>query len=328
MRAEELFSDEQMSDQRWKVSEAEDGWRLDKWLAAAARLGSRSRALAAIERGKVFINDLEQTAADAGRRLRAGETIRLWMDRPGTAKRRPTFPRRVAGLDLIYEDEALLVVAKPAGLLTLPVAGQPREPSLLNRVEDYLRAQGKRRPLVVHRIDRDTSGLVLFAKTPPAQARLKEQFAQREPERIYWAVVYGQPEPSAGTWRDFLRWDREYLRQRPARARDERAREALSHYRVLEKYQGASLIEVRLVTGKRHQIRFQAGRRGHPLVGERMYVFEHTPREQLDFGRQALHAYRLSLRHPMDLRRLTFEAPLPEDFLSLLARLRPPGGEV
>ena len=306
----------------WQVSAKEEGSRLDKWLAAAERLGSRSRALAAIERGKVLLDGVEQTVADCGRRLRAGETVRLWMDRPGTSKRRPFAPRRVSDLDVIYEDDALLVIAKPAGLLAVSLQRKSYETSLYDKVADHLRSQGKRRPLVVHRIDRDTSGLVVFAKTPAAQTSLQEQFEKRQPERIYWAVVYGSPAPDSETWRDLLVWDRDHLVQKPARARDARAKEAVSHYRVLEKYQGASLIEVRLVTGKRNQIRIQAGLRGHPLVGEQMYVFEPAPRRQIDFARQALHAYRLSFRHPTTNKWLSFEAPLPEDFSSLLDRLR------
>lgn len=312
----------QNSGQVWQVSEQEEGWRLDKWLAAAERLGSRSRALAAIERGKVLLNDAEQTTSDAGRRLHAGETIRLWMDRPGTSKRRPDTKRRVSGLDIVYEDEALIVIAKPAGLLTVALDGQRQEPSLQDKIKEHWRSQGKRRPLVVHRIDRDTSGLVVFAKTLPAQERLKEQFERREPERVYWAVVYSCPQPSAGTWRDFLVWDQDRLMQKPAQISHEQAKEAISHYRVLEKYQRASLLEVRLVTGKQHQIRVQAGRRGHSLVGERQYVFEPAPRQPIDFPRQALHACRLGFRHPVNDRPLDFEAPLPEDFQSLLSRLR------
>jgi 23S rRNA pseudouridine1911/1915/1917 synthase len=322
MPSKHSSASKQHSGQAWQVSEQEEGWRLDKWLAAAERLGSRSRALAAIERGKVLLDGDEQTSGDAGRRLRAGETIRLWMDRPGTSKRRPITGRRASGLDIIYEDDALLVIAKPAGLLTVALGVQPHEPSLADKVAQHLRSQGKRRPLTVHRIDRDTSGLVVFAKTPQAQTRLKAQFERREPERIYWAVVYGCPQPGAGSWRDSLVWDRQYLVQKPARGHEARAQEAVSHYRVLEEFEGASLIEVRLVTGKRNQIRMQAGRRGHPLVGERQYLFEPAPRQLIDFPRQALHAYRLGFQHPADGRALSCEAPLPEDFQTLLDRLR------
>ena len=175
--------------QRWQVSEAEAGARLDKWLAAAERLGSRAKALAAIERGKVFVNDVEQAGADAGRRLQAGATIRLWMDHPGSAARRYS-ERHDAGLHLLYEDSSLLVVNKPAGLLTVPLPAAFDEVSLYDLVKHHLRSQSKREPLIVHRIDRDTSGLVVFAKTGTAQHQLKDQFERRTAERIYLAIVY------------------------------------------------------------------------------------------------------------------------------------------
>jgi 23S rRNA pseudouridine1911/1915/1917 synthase len=186
----------------------------------------------------------------------------------------------------------------------------------------HLRPHGKRRPLVVHRIDRDTSGLVVFAKTVRGQDALKDQFRRRDVERVYWAVVYGHPTPSAGTWRDHLVWDTTALIQKETSPGDPRGKEAISHYRVIEVYQGTSLLEVRLETGKRNQIRLQARLRGHTLVGERRYVYGPDSLRPLAFGRQALHAHRLSFRHPVDGRPLSFEAPLPADLTGMLARLR------
>jgi 23S rRNA pseudouridine1911/1915/1917 synthase len=310
-----------MSDQNWQVSESEAGLRLDKWLAAAGRLGSRSKALSAIERGKVFVNGAEQTVADAARRLAAGETVKLWMDRPGSAERRYT-ERRESGLHLLYEDSSLLVINKLAGLLTVPLPSQPDEPSLLDQVKHHLRSSKKSTPLVVHRIDRDTSGIVLFAKTPEAQRNLKEQFERRKAERDYLAVVYGHPKPERGTWRDFLAWDQRQVRQQRAERSDRSAKEAVCHYRTLEKFSGAALIEVSLVTGKRNQIRVQAGLRGHPLVGEKKYVYEPAPPGKIKFGRQALHARRLKFSHPINGRPMNFEVEPPDDFQELINGLR------
>jgi 23S rRNA pseudouridine1911/1915/1917 synthase len=310
-----------MNDANWQVNESESGLRLDKWLAAAERLGSRSKALSAIERGKVFINGAEQTVGDAARRLQAGETVRLWMDRPGSAERRYA-ERRESGLHLLYEDSSLLVIDKPAGLLTVPLPSQPDEPSLLDQVKHHLRSHKKLAPLVVHRIDRDTSGIVVFAKNPEAQRNLKEQFERRKAGRVYLAVVYGHPKPEQGTWRDFLAWDQDELRQRRAERRDRNAKEAVCHYRTLEKFPGAALIEVSLVTGKRNQIRVQAGLRGHPLVGEKKYVYEPPPRHRVEFGRQALHAHRLKFLHPVNDRPMNFEVAPPDDFQELITRLR------
>ncbi|MBI4265242.1 MAG: RluA family pseudouridine synthase [Acidobacteria bacterium] len=228
--------------------------------------------------------------------------------------------RRSRGLDILYEDETLLVLNKPAGLLSVPLERRRGAASAYDLLEDHLRPRGKRRPLVVHRIDRDTSGLVIFAKTAFAQQGLKEQFERREPDRVYLAIVRGHPDPPQGTWRDRLVWDAKALIQRRTRQSDPRGKDAVSHYRVLESFPGASLVEVRLETGKRNQIRIQAQLRGHPLVGERRYGS--GAREPIAFCRQALHAHRLAFSHPVDGRPLRFEAPIPADLEELLARLR------
>jgi 23S rRNA pseudouridine1911/1915/1917 synthase len=245
------------------------------------------------------------------------------MDRPGSARQRTR--RANSGgeqLQIVYEDDALIVVNKPAGLLSVPLP----EPEDSESVQDYLvallRSRGKRRPLVVHRIDRDTSGLVIFAVRSDAQLHLKDQFRRREPERTYLAIVYGVPSPPVGSWRDHLVWDDHSLIQRATHAGDPRGKESLSEYRLLEDFGDASLIEVRLVTGKRNQIRIQARLRGHTLIGEQRYIYGPDELRTIDFPRQALHAFRLSFVHPLSGRDLTFEAPLPSDMEGLVQALR------
>jgi 23S rRNA pseudouridine1911/1915/1917 synthase len=304
----------------WQVGPGDEGVRLDKFLASPDRVGSRSRAASALERGKIIVNGQDVTLADAARRLVPGDVVRLWMDRPGTSK-----PHRAVELDdvtIVFEDEALFVVNKPAGLLAVPLPLRNAAPSVYDILQDHLRPRGKRRPLVVHRIDRDTSGLVVFAKDEATQLHLKGQLRRREPERVYLAVVYGHPDPAAGIWRDYMVWDDRDLIQKETHPQDQRGKEAISEYRVLEAFREASLIEVRLHTGKRNQIRLQARLRGHTLVGERRYVFGPEHLRPIDFRRQALHAFRLAFKHPRDGRALTFEAPLPEDMLALLDALR------
>jgi len=305
----------------WTVGSAEAGARLDKYLAAGERLGSRAKAIAALDRGKIFLNGDEASPSDASRLVVEGDTVRAWMDRPGSAKPRPR-ARSVGDLLILYEDEDVLVVNKPAGLLAVPLERRAAAPSVYDRLEDHFRARGRRiRPFVVHRIDRDTSGIVVFAKHAKAQAALKEQFRRREPERVYWAVVYGHPDPPQGTWRDHLTWDTKALIQKETSPRDPRGSEAISEYRVLKRFRAASLIEVRLRTGRRNQIRIQARLRGHTLVGERRYVYGPDDLRTIQFERQALHARRLSFLHPADGRPLAFDAPPPADFDSLVARL-------
>jgi 23S rRNA pseudouridine1911/1915/1917 synthase len=307
----------------WTVTAREAGVRLDKFLAGADRIGSRVRAATALERGKIFLNDREMTPDRAGTRLAAGDVVRAWMDRPGSAKRRATLGDD-RDLPIVYEDDTLVVLDKPAGLLAVPLPLRRRENarSVFDDLKEYLRRRGRRRPFVVHRIDRDTSGLVLFAKSAAAQDHLKGQFKRHLPERVYQAVVYGHPSPASGSWRDHLVWDDRSLIQKETHPRDPRGKEAISDYRVLEELKGAAVIEVRLVTGRRNQIRIQARLRGHTLVGEQRYTYGPDTLRSIAFPRQALHAHRLAFKHPVDGRELRFEAPLPQDLVDLIARLR------
>jgi 23S rRNA pseudouridine1911/1915/1917 synthase len=309
---------------QWTLGPDDAGVRLDKYLAAPERAGSRPRAAAALERGKVFLNERQATLADAATRLSAGDIVRFWADRPGSAKRPQTIGD-ARDLTIVYEDDALVVLDKPAGLLAVPLPLRRRfdAPSVFEDLKAYMRRRGRRRPFVVHRIDRDTSGLVLFAKSESAQDVLKEQFKRRQPERVYRAVVYGQPSPPEGTWRDHLVWDLNALIQKETHARDPRGKEAISHYRLVEPLGAASLIEISLVTGKRNQIRIQARLRGHTLVGEQRYIYGPDALRTIEFPRQALHAFRLAFRHPDDDREMRFEAPLPDDLTTLIAHLRP-----
>jgi 23S rRNA pseudouridine1911/1915/1917 synthase len=231
----------------WTVAGSDAGQRLDKFLAGAERLGSRARAATALERGKIYLNGAEAGIADAARHLSAGDLVRLWMDRPGSAKRKPR-SGAVGALDIVYEDDELIVVNKPAGLLSVPLERKADASSVYELVEDRFRSHGKRRPLVVHRIDQDTSGLVVFAKHADAQRQMRAQFARREPERVYLAVVYGHPEPPSGTWRDTLVWDAKALIQKQTHPRDPAGMTAVSEYHTVERFREASLIEVRLLT--------------------------------------------------------------------------------
>ena len=305
----------------WRIEERSAGIRLDKFLADATRLGSRGRAMSALERGKIYLNDVEAGVVDAGHRLVAGDSVRVWLDRPGSAKGNPR-TGRVGGVDIVYEDDELIVVNKPAGILSVPLERRPDALSILGQLENRFKSHGRKRVFPVHRIDQNTSGLVVFAKHVASQRVLKEQFKRREPHRVYWAVVYGRPEPNEGTWRDVLVWDEKALIQKQTHPRDPRGQEALSRYRVLEAFDETSLIEVTLQTGRRNQIRIQARLRGHMLVGEDRYVYGPGSLRPIEFGRQALHARQLSIRHPVHGRSLEFEAPLPSDFLELLTRLR------
>jgi 23S rRNA pseudouridine1911/1915/1917 synthase len=313
----------------WTVERGEAGQRLDKFLAAADRAGSRSRAADALVRGRVFVGDAEMAAADGARPVAAGEVVRLWIDRPGSAARGAA-PRARHGLETLFEDDTLIVVNKPAGMLSVPLddAAPATAPgadgaSVLDLLQQRYRSHGGREPFVVHRIDRDTSGVVVFALTSRARGALVRQFAERTPERVYLALVDGHPHPSAGTWHDRLSWDEDACRQRAARPGDRDAVDALSDYRVVEAFDSTSLLEVRLTTGRQGQIRVQAQLRGHPLVGDRRYGGRGpASRDPIAFDRQALHAFQLAFAHPVDRRRIEVTAPPPADLAALLAGLR------
>jgi len=330
------------------------GSRLDAWLAALDEVGSRRRARLWLERGKISLNEREASAADAATALSPGDVVQVWADRPGSAQKVPReLAAARASLRIAYEDDHLLVADKPAGLLVEPLPGtrpnvgdaprrraesrQEAGVTLLDLVADHLRARRSRAPRVVHRIDRDTSGLVVFALTPAAWVHLKRQFARRTAGRRYLAVVEGNPVAQV-TWRDTLAWRPERLRQTPARPDDPRARDAILSYRVVERFQGAALIEVDLLTGRRNQIRVQAALRGHQLVGERVYRsttpadYRQVPpasgtrqlaaQAAVAFDRQALHAARLTFIHPVTGQPLAVASPCPDDMGALLEKLR------
>jgi 23S rRNA pseudouridine1911/1915/1917 synthase len=269
----------------------------------------------------VFVNGAEAGAKEIRLRLKPGDEVRVWEDRPGSSKRRAV-PFTSGSLRILYEDPFLIVLDKPPGLLSVPLERRSEETSILDQVEDHMRSHGKRKPLVVHRIDRDTSGVVLFAKDGRTHAALKQQFRARTPERVYLAVVYGHPEPPAGTWRDHLVWDTKALIQKETHPRDRDAAEAISQYKVVEQFDTTSLIEVRLTTGKRNQIRIQARLRGHTLVGEVRYTYGPDELRPIPFKRQALHAWRLGFDHPSEKKRMVCEAPLPDDMKKLISQLR------
>ena len=267
------------------------------------------------------MNDREASLADAGARLAEGDRVRVWMDRPGSGR-----TKRSLGddrdLPIVFEDDEIIVLNKPAGVLAVPLERRGDARSVSDDLKAHLRAHRSGRPLVVHRIDRDTSGLVVFAKQARAQEALKAQFKRHLPERVYLAVVYGHPSPPQGTWRDRLVWDTKALIQKETHPRDPAGKDAVSRYRVVETLKGASLVEVSLVTGRRNQIRIQARLRGHTLVGEQRYVYGPDSLRRIAFRRQALHAHRLAFDHPTTGQRMTFEVPMPEDMRELIARLK------
>ena len=234
-----------------------------------------------LESGRVQVND---------RIVRRGDTVVSDTDRVRlTATPPPAFP--AALLRLVHEDEEILVVDKPPGLLTIATERE-RERTAYRALAGYVAGQSRwARLFIVHRLDRETSGLLVFAKSAEAKKFLQEQFAQRNVDRVYVAVVEGHLRETSGTLRDRLAEDRS-LRVRPTRDR-RRGREAITAYRVLEQRSGAAVLELRLGTGRRGQIRAQLAALGHPIVGDLRYGSRRDP-----LRRVCLHATHLGFRHP------------------------------
>ncbi len=214
----------------------------------------------------------------------------------------PPFP---APLRLVHEDADLLVVDKPPGLLTIADAGE-RQKTAYRLVRDWVEACGGARIFVVHRLDRETSGLLVFAKTPAVKRALQLQFEKRTPTRVYVARVEGIVRDAEGMLRSRLAEDRG-LRVRPTRDAA-RGREAITRYRVVESYRDTTFVELALVTGRRGQLRAQLAALGHPVVGDRAHGARDDP-----LGRVCLHATRLGFVHP-DGRRVVFESRAPAAF--------------
>lgn len=247
-----------------------------------------------LEAGRVRVN---------GTVVRRGDTPVARADRIELgAPPPPPFP---APLRLVHGDEHVYVIDKPPGLLTIANAGE-RHHTAYRLLRDWVEAQGGRRIFVVHRLDRETSGLLVFARSPEAKEMLQKQFHHRTPERLYQARVEGVVREDEGTLTSRLA-EGSSLRIRPTRD-TERGREAITRYRVLERYEDSTLLELKLVTGRRGQIRAQLADLKHPIVGDREYGSRRNP-----FKRVCLHATRLGFMHP-DGRRVTFESRAPAVF--------------
>lgn len=294
-------------------NEPPDSDRLDRRLRAQHPVLSWTRARGAIERGQVSVDGV--IVRDPT--FRAGPTARIVFD-----PSRPALPAARLDLPRLYEDEHVLVIDKPAGLLTIPTSPDRRdiEDSVLARVQQYVRRLRGREGYagILHRLDRDTSGALAIALSREAHARGRELFAAHRFERVYLALVHGVPEPRRGTIDAPISSAYAKGRRQLAAPGDE-ARPATTHYRVRDAYGAASLVEVRLDTGRQHQVRLHLQSLGHPLLGEKVYATEENARPRAP--RPMLHAWRLAFPHPMRRGRVAVEAPMPADMTTLCGRL-------
>lgn len=312
--------------ERHRVETESDGLRVDKFLAALPSVGSRRRAREAIDSGKVLLDGRRMGVADRACTVKTGDVVTIDWNRPGTARpaRKGALSLAYNGLQVVHEDRDIVVLDKPPGLLTDSATYKQarEEQSVRSLLNSWLQASSERAH-VVHRIDRDTSGLVVVARHRDAFEHLRSQFANHRPRRYYWVLVAGGPDGDAGDWNHWMRWDSKVLRQRGASARDEQAVEARASFRVLQRFNmGATALEVRLHTGRRNQIRLHCQLEGHPLIGERLYVDRDAPRPPIRAQRQALHAVRLGFEHPRHGRMVEYDSTLPADLKALVSKLR------
>ena len=288
------------------------GMRLDQALARLFPQYSRSRLQAWLESGHIR---LEGRAAPLERNQRVSGGEAVVVEPPAVPRADAPQAQRMP-LRVVHEDAELIVIDKPAGLVVHPGAGQP-DRTLLNALLAHApQLAAVPRAGIVHRLDKDTTGLLVVAKTVTAQASLVKQLAERSMRRVYLAVVQGDP-PASGTIDAPVGRD---VRARTRMAVTHRGKEARTSYRVVERFGQAALVECRLETGRTHQIRVHFQHIRHPLVGDTVY--RRGTRRGITFGRQALHAAELSLVHPASGEPMTWKAPLPRDMVKLLGTLR------
>lgn len=301
---------------------ATGGQRLDKALAEASGL-SRERIKALMAEGRVELDGKVAGQASLKPAEGAAFTIAVPAAIPAEAQAQDI------PLTIAFEDAHLIVVDKPAGLVVHPAAGN-LDGTLVNALLHHCAGQlsgigGVARPGIVHRIDKDTSGLLVVAKTDAAHEGLAAQFADHSIERAYLAICNGRPVPPSGTIRGAIARS-SHDRKKMALVEDGRGKHAVTHYRLLEPLAGAALVECRLETGRTHQVRVHLSSIGHSLLGDPVYgraSSRHRPiLDQLHFRRQALHAAVLGFVHPVTGAALRFESKLPADMEGLFAELK------
>ena len=311
-----------------EVDQQDQGTRLDKYLSLCLPNQSRSQIQRLIKDGHISIDDI--ILSDAAYKVKAGESYTV--DIPEAKEATPTAEN--IPLDIIYEDKSLLVVNKPAGMTVHPAAGA-WSGTLVNALLFHCQGElsgigGVKRPGIVHRIDKETSGLLVVAKNDAAHRGLSVQFAEHSIERRYYAVVYGVPQPLSGRIEGNIGRS-PYDRKKMAMV-SRGGKTAVTNYETLEVYHNAAAtLCCKLETGRTHQIRVHLSSKGWNLIGDKVYVKNHKsslpfPPEAKEyvnsFGRQALHAATLGFIHPESGKWLEFHSELPEDMQKLQQVLR------
>jgi 23S rRNA pseudouridine1911/1915/1917 synthase len=282
------------------------GLRLDRFLAGLPAIGSRGAAERLFESGHVLVDG---EARPKSHRLEGGEEVELEQ-----VAATPVVEAEPVELRLAYEDEHLLVVDKPAGLVVHPGAGHATGTLVQALAGRSGGGEDPERPGIVHRLDRDTSGLMVVARTEAAHAELQRLIRSREVERGYLALVRGHPRSRSGTIEAPIGRDRHDPTRRSLDT--DTPRDAVTHFEVEQLFDGHALVRLRLETGRTHQIRVHLAAVGLPVAGDRVYGVRHP-----GLARQFLHAATLGFPHPVTGERIELESPLPPDLYGCLARL-------
>lgn len=303
------------------ADEADIGTRLDAFLAAKFEI-SRSAAERLLAQGAVEITGGE---ANKKYRVKGGEQVTLTLPDPAPAEARP----EDIPLDIVYEDEDIVVVNKPQGMVVHPAAGN-ESGTLVNALLHHCKGTlsgvgGVERPGIVHRIDKDTSGLLVVAKNDAAHTHLSAQLKTHDVARVYYAIALGNFKEDSGTVHAAIDRHPTDRKKMAITKKIGVGRDAITHYEVLERFGGFTWLRCKLETGRTHQIRVHMASLGHPLLGDPVYGgngsrFEADHRKYIHG--QCLHAGELTLTHPRTEQKMHFESPLPADFAALLDILR------
>jgi len=316
---------EQTEKIKFTVDKSQCGQRLDIYLAQSEAALSRSQVKYAIEEGDVLVND---KVPKVSQHLREGDVIVLTKKPPVEAVAVP----QEMPLDIVYEDDAVIVVNKPAGMVVHPAPGNPDKTlvnALLYHCHDLSGIGGVLRPGIVHRLDKDTSGLIVAAKSDDAHRSLSSQFEKHDVHKKYLALVWGDVKGSHGEIVATV--GRHPVDRKKMSTKSKRGRGALTLWQVRERFGVVTLLEVEIKTGRTHQIRVHLSDRGYPVVGDAVYGNSakiNTVKDPLlkakikEFSRQALHALQLSFIHPQKNERMVFTANMPQDMADLCAQLR------
>jgi 23S rRNA pseudouridine1911/1915/1917 synthase len=297
------------------------GSRLDRFLATVPGVGTRSQAKQLIAAGRVRVDGVVRKSAHL---VKAGMQIEELMPRPTPARVEP----EALPLTVLYEDEHVVAIDKPPGMVVHPAPGARRGTlvnALVHRLGVLAGVGDPDRPGIVHRLDRDTSGVLLVARTVGALEALARQFRERTVEKRYIAIVRGTLSADSGTIdRAVGRHPRERKRMS---VHSRRGRRAVTRWKVMERLPGATLVRLAPETGRTHQLRVHLAALGHPIVGDRVYGVRRSARAAggVTAPRQALHAEEIRFAHPVHGRPVTVRAPLPEDLAAVLAALRQAG---